>query len=70
VTGEENIMFEQLQNAFKNNAYRKAIFAVVLFIVVNALKTSLFNYFLIPEMTKDIFVYKFWYTLLLGIIVY
>ncbi len=63
-------MFEQLQKAFKNNAYRKVIIAVVLFIVVNALKTSLFNYFLIPQMTKDIFIYKFWYTLLLCLIIY
>lgn len=55
---------------FKDKSYRKAIFFTILFILINALKTSLYDLFIIPEGTKEIFTYKFWYTFLCSIIVY
>lgn len=67
---ERDTMLEQVKTAFKDKAFRKAIIVIGLFIVINALKTTLYNYFLIPQVTKDIFVYKFWFTLLLCIIFY
>lgn len=59
-----------MQISLKDNSYRKASIVIALFIITNALKTSLYDFFLIPEATKDIFVYKFWFTLLCCIIVY
>lgn len=63
-------LFKNIQIALKDKSYRKAIIITVLFIITNALKTSLYDFFLLPQATKDIFVYKFWFSLLCCIIVY
>ena len=60
----------KIQDSFKDKSYRKAFIAIVLFIFLNALKISLYNIFLIPDTSKDIFAYKFFFTLLCSIIVY
>lgn len=59
-----------MQTAFIDKNYRKAMIITVLFILTNTLKTSLYNSFLLPLATKDIFIYKFGYTLLCCIVVY
>lgn len=63
-------IFRNIKLAFKDNSYRKVFIAIVLFILINAFKISLYNFFLIPQANKDIFVYKFWTTLVFCIIVY
>ncbi len=63
----KNLM--NIQTAFKDKAFRKSFIAVVLFLIINVLKLSLYNYFLIPQATRDIFSYKFWFTLIYCIIV-
>jgi len=61
---------KKLQMAFKDKSYRRTFIVIVLFIIMNALKSSLYDYFLIPQANKDIFTYKFWFTLLCCIIFY
>lgn len=63
-------MYTYIQAVFKNKLYKKSILMMTLFIIVNCLKTTLYNYFLIPQVSKNIFIYKFWYTLLITVIVY
>lgn len=68
-----NFFARNLQNAgiaFKDKAYRKSFIAIVLFIFMNAVKTSLYNYFMLPKVTMDIFEYKFLITLICTIIFY
>lgn len=65
-----NDFFKDVLDAFKNKPYRKAIIASVIFIILNAFKTSLFNYFLLPKTGGDLFAYKFWLSLLVCIIVF
>ncbi len=62
--------FKKMQVAFKDKSFRKLAIVIILFIIMNALKSSLYDYFLIPQANKDIFNYKFWFTLLCCIIVY
>lgn len=62
--------FSKVKNSFKDKPYRNAFSVIVLFILINALKLSLYNYFLIPQATREVFVYKFWFTLLCSIIVF
>ncbi len=56
--------------AFRDTTFRRVFAAIVLFILINALKLSLFNYFLIPDATKGMFSYKFWYSLLWSIVIF
>ncbi len=64
------LILKKIKLAFINKSYRKVSIAIVLFILMNALKISLYDFFLIPQANKDIFVYKFWTTLLFCIIIY
>ncbi len=61
---------KKLEISFKDKAYRKSFIAIIIFILMNAVKTSLYNYFMLPQVTKDILQYKFWITLLCTIILY
>lgn len=65
-----NKNFIKIQSSLKDRSYRNAFIAIILFIIINALKNSLYNIFLIPGADRDIFVYKFFFTLLCSIIVY
>lgn len=58
------------QTAFKDKDYRKVFFAIVLFLLFNALKLSLYNYFLIPQATREVLIYKFWFTLLCSVSIF
>lgn len=62
--------FKKVEASFKDKAYRKSFIAIILFIFINAVKTSLYNYFMLPQLTRDILQYKFWITLLCTIILY
>lgn len=59
-----------MKTATKDKQYRKLFLITALFIIMNTVKTSLYNIFLIPGADKDIFVYKFWITLLCCTILY
>jgi lipoteichoic acid synthase len=61
---------KKIHYSFKEKSYRKTSIVIVLFIIMNALKSSLYDFFLIPQANKDIFRYKFWFTLLCCIILY
>ena len=63
-------LFVNFRDAFNNKFYKRKVIVIVLFIFLNTLKISLFNYLLIPQANKDVFEYKFWITLLCCTIVY
>ncbi|ACL77497.1 sulfatase [Ruminiclostridium cellulolyticum H10] len=65
-----NNLFSTFSNAFKNKPYRKAAIVSAIFIILNAFKTSLFNYLLLPKTGVHLFTYKFWISLLVCIIVF
>jgi len=65
-----SLNIKKAKMAFKDKSYKKTFIVIVLFIIMNALKSSLYDYFLIPQANKDIFTYKFWFTLLCCIIIY
>jgi lipoteichoic acid synthase len=62
--------FDRILTAFKIKAYRRSIIAITLFILINAFKTTLFNYFLLPQADRDLFSYKFWVTLVACTLLY
>jgi len=62
--------FKKLQMAFKDKSYRRVFIVIVSFIIMNALKSSLYEFFIIPQANKDILTYKFWFNLLCCIILY
>ncbi len=62
--------YRNIKTAFKDKQYRNAFSVIILFIVMNAIKLSLYNYFLIPQATKDILIYKFGFTLLCSVIIF
>lgn len=55
--------------AFKSRPYRNTFVIIALFIFINAVKLSLYNYFLIPQTTREILVYKFGFTLLCSTVI-
>lgn len=61
---------ENITDAFNDKQYRKLFGIVVLFIVINSIKLTLYNYFLIPQATKELLIYKFGFSLLCSIIVF
>lgn len=56
--------------SLKDKADAKAVSALFLFLVLNALKITLFNYYIIPTQTLETFKYKFIMTILLFLIIY
>lgn len=62
--------FKKIQIALKDKSYGRVFLVIVSFIIMNALKSSLYEFFIIPQANKAIFTYKFWFTLLCCIIFY
>jgi len=60
---------KNVQTAFKSKPYRNTFVIIALFIFINALKLSLYNYFLIPQATREILVYKLGFTLLCSTVI-
>ena len=46
------------------------LYTVLVFIILNALKTTLFNYFILPEKNMRIFAYKLYTVLAVNIILF
>ncbi|OPX43761.1 lipoteichoic acid synthase 2 [Ruminiclostridium hungatei] len=68
----KNFFVESIKNvktAFKSKPYRNTFVIIAFFIFINALKLSLYNYFLIPQATREILVYKFGFTLLCSTVI-
>lgn len=61
---------ELLEEALRNRVYVQGLLATALFILANAVKISLFNYFLLPSQNVDIFKYKLMLTLWIFILLY
>ncbi len=70
----KNLSFEKFLNFIKQASRQKiwifTFLAVVGFFVLNAVKVALFNYYLLPAQTTDIFKYKLKITILVLIVVY
>lgn len=62
--------YRNVKNAFRDKPYRNSFFIIALFIFFNTVKLSLYNYFLIPQATKEVLIYKFGFTLLCSIIIF
>lgn len=62
--------YYDLNNRLKNETNAVSISAVVLFLILNIFKITLFNYFLIQKQTAGVFEYKLGMTALLIIIIY
>ncbi len=68
----KKFFLESLKNvgaAFNSRPYRNTFVIIALFIFINAVKLSLYNYFLIPQATGEILIYKFGFTLLCSTII-
>lgn len=65
-----NNITKNIKAAFSDKQYRKLFSIVVLFIIINSIKLTLYNYFLIPQATKELLIYKFEFSLLCNIIVF
>jgi hypothetical protein len=58
------------KQAFKNKDFKKTFIIIIFFVFLNTGKTTLFNYFLIPQANKDIFYYKLGVSLLVCTLIY
>jgi|GEM_PF-400795 len=61
---------DNMKVSFNDKQYRKLLGIVVLFVIINSLKLTLYNYFLIPQATKEMIIYKFEFSLLCSIVVF
>lgn len=69
----ENLSVRQSKTPFRGLVARKDLFvilAVLIFLVLNALKVTLFNFYIIPVQTADTFKYKFVITVLFIVALY
>ncbi|MCR4436848.1 MAG: LTA synthase family protein [Clostridiales bacterium] len=54
----------------ENRAGIEAVTVIAFFLILNALKITLFNYYIIPSQTEEIFKYKFRMSILLALAIY
>ncbi len=62
--------YGRILNALKNKPYRKAVIASIILIILNAFKTTLFNYLMLPKTGGGSLGYKFWISLLICAIIF
>ena len=64
-----NIFANNIKTAFSNKNLVRSLIAIIIFILLNTLKTVIYNLFLLPQANSDIFTYKFWFVLITSTIV-
>ncbi len=64
-----NIFANKIKTAFLNKNLVKSLIAIIIFILLNTLKTVIYNLFLLPQANSDIFTYKFWFVLITSTII-
>ncbi len=63
------ILVNKITTAFSNKNFVKSLIAIIIFILLNTLKTVIYNVFLLPQANSDIFTYKFWFVLITSTII-
>ena len=62
-------LVNKITTAFSNKNFVKSLIAIIIFILLNTLKTVIYNVFLLPQANSDIFTYKFWFVLITSTII-
>ena len=65
-----NNFYGRVLNALKNKPYRNAVIVSAILIILNAFKTTLFNFLMLPKTGEGMLGYKFWISLLVCVIVF